>query len=311
MIGRTTNYFTACKTIAAVLTIIVALALSLIARKGFVNRTTVELCSIRKGSAYYDSRTNRANAVAHRNAYEQVVKMLRSADTQQEYNKLIPAFCEFATRNMVIGRGCDTFYDDCTLVRSNLALLPALQILQGTNGVQRGTAAMLCAVLGQSEATPLLIDAMNSRFAGGELPCHLSKILNTTFPIKALAILASKGDKSAESFLRTHTTIESWHDIRFLIPGYSHADTVSYLRGVVIEALIFMPSQESIRQIQSSGYDPMYEPTLCNVIQNFMGSGDTLDTYHRELFCHDPATNKYFVAPYILNPRVLATPRAK
>ncbi len=262
------------------------------------------MSSLRKDSDYYSRALNRTDAIAHLGAYHRVAIKLKAASTQQEYDRLIPAYCEFATRSIENSMlEWTNLYDNCLSLRRDLLIAPALSILRTTNGVQRPVAALLCGIHGCSEATPLLIKTMTS----GEIPSHLNVILNSTYPIKALAMLASNGDKQAKDYIFSHSNLESWQDSSVFIGRSGPKSTAKYLWGIVVEALIFLPSPGAIQAIESSGYNSRTISYLCSVVKNTIASGDAKDVYLRELFCNDYCDNKYFVADFVLNPGILSS----
>ncbi len=234
-----------------------------------------------------------------------VREQLIRANAQQEYDELLPLFCELSVRNSY-SLELDAYYDYCMQLKPELSRGPLLRILKGKDVVQIAFAANLVGMQKLHEGAPLLIEWLTTKFAGEVWPDYRASF-NCMDITRGLCALASDGNTVASSFLLSHAQIESWETISYVFPRKNHARTVDDIWYTVIGLLASYPSQETIQAIESAaGFQ--WASNRCALVRSFMKSGDSLDQYQRELFVHGLDRNKYYVSPSLLAPAPSSSP---
>ena len=154
---------------------------------------------LNKKDAYYKTRHTSDERLKIDKKFVIVREQLLRAHTQQEYDILLPVFCELSARRRYALDWGD-YYDFCLQLDTDLSRGPLMQILKGKDVVKISFAAFLVGVQKQHGVTSLLIEWLTTKFDGEELPDYQATF-NTGSIIRSLCALASDGDETAVHFL--------------------------------------------------------------------------------------------------------------
>jgi hypothetical protein len=222
--------------------------------------------------------------------WRQIKDVLTHSVSQKDYDELIPAFCEYTTRQMWMYVGTLDFFEWCRSINADMARNPLLKILRGKDTVRIPAAAFMASACNLREATPLLIELLTVRFRGEVWPEYQRSLVVMEI-CGALARLASLGDKRAAEFLESHSKITAWRATPFLISGMNREASARYLWHRLANALAYNPSTNVIEALRESGYE--YASNRVALIEGFLQSGDSITQYHREVLQHGLMDNKY------------------